>query len=213
MAERPARESRPGVLGAGIIQLLIRNPASGYDLKKRFQSSVGHGWHAYDTQIYRELKALEDGGYVVGRTVAGRSGPERRLFTVTDLGREALVEWLVSPIEVIRIKDEFGLRLTTADLFRPGDLEAFIDSARRQWAEALEHQRLSLRVLIAEHGEPDGAAPATIVGRQLSIDQLISVTEARIAWADRALKILANRAALGVLAADGERPGLVPGPS
>ena len=66
---------------------------------------------------------------------------------------------------------------------------------------------------IAEHGEPDGAAPATIVGRQLSIDQLISVTEARIAWADRALKILANRAALGVLAADGERPGLVPGPS
>ena len=31
VAERPARESRPGVLGAGIIQLLIRNPASGYD--------------------------------------------------------------------------------------------------------------------------------------------------------------------------------------
>lgn len=198
MAERGASASKPSVLGAAILQLLIRHPASGYDLKKRFFASVGHGWHAYDTQIYRELKSLEDGGYIAGRVVKGRSGPERRLFTVTDLGLAALVEWLVTPLDVTKVKDEFGLRLTTADLFPPGELEAFIVSAREQWVAALEHQRMSLRVLIDEHGDPSGSAPSTIFGRQIAIDQIISTTEAKIAWADRALKVIANRAEVGL---------------
>lgn len=192
------RESKLSVLGAAIVQLLVRNPASGYDLKKRFFASVGHGWHAYDTQIYRELKNLESAGLISGRVVKGRSGPERRLFTVTDAGRAALVDWLVSPLDLDKVKDEFGLRLTTADLFPPGELKAFIASARKQWAESLDHQRMSLRVLINEHGDPDGSAPATVFGRQLAIEQIIATTEAKIAWADRALKVLANRAELGV---------------
>lgn len=194
MVDRTASESKPSALGAAIMQLLVRHPASGYDLKKRFFASVGHGWHAYDTQIYRELKSLEEDGYIAGRVAKGRSGPQRRLFTVTDSGRSALVEWLVSPIDVTKTKDEFGLRLTTADLFPPGELEAFIVSAREQWVAALEHQRMSLRVLMAEHGEPSSSAPPAIFGRQIAIDQIIAVTEAKVAWADRALKVIANRA-------------------
>ena len=190
------RESKLSVLGAAILQLLVRHPASGYDLKKRFFASVGHGWHAYDTQIYRELKNLETAGFITGRVVKGRSGPERRLFTVADPGRAALIDWLVSPLDVNKVKDEFGLRLTTADLFPPDELRTFISSARRQWTESLEHQRMSLRVLVDEHGEPGGSAPPAVFGRQLAIDQLIAVTEAKIAWADRALKALANRSEL-----------------
>ena len=198
MAGRAGAEPKPSVLGAAIIQLLIRSQASGYDLKKRFFASVGHGWHAYDTQIYRELKSLEENGLITGRTVPGRSGPERRLFAVTDAGRRALVDWLMTPLDVTKVKDEFGLRLTTADLFPPGELEALITNVRGQWVVALEHQRMSLRVLTEEHGEPDGAAPANIFGRQLALEGIIAATEARISWADRALKVLANRAKLGV---------------
>ena len=68
----------PTILGHAILQLLSRNTASGYDLKGRFHGSVGHGWHAYDTQIYRELRSLEKEGFVAGRMAPGRSGPQRR---------------------------------------------------------------------------------------------------------------------------------------
>jgi PadR family transcriptional regulator AphA len=193
-AESAPAEQTPSVLGYAILQLLVRNPASGYDLKKRFLGSVGHGWHAYDTQIYRELKTLEQHGYATGRVVDGRSGPQRRLFTITDRGRQSLVDWLLSPIDLAKIKNEVGLRVRTADLFPPGELEAYICRARDQWKAVLSYHEMSLRVLIQEHGEPDSTAPAEIFGRQLAIEHLITVTQANLAWADRALKVISNRA-------------------
>lgn len=192
----PAESRRPSVLGHAILQLLTRNAASGYDLKKRFFSSVGHGWHAYDTQIYRELKSLEAAGFVSGKVAQGRSGPQRRLYTITEEGRESLREWLTSDLDLTKIKDELSLRVWTADLFPPGTFEEFIIQARDQWQESLEHQKTSLRVLREEYGSADGWAPDEVFGRQLAIDNIIAVTEAKIAWAERTLKVISSRNAL-----------------
>lgn len=194
---QPADSRRPSVLGHAILQLLTRNAASGYDLKKRFFSSVGHGWHAYDTQIYRELKSLESGGFVTGKVAKGRSGPQRRIYTITELGRESLTEWLTSDLDVSKYKDEFSLRVWTADLFPDRTFEALLENSQRQWQTSLDHQRLSLQVLIDEYGAPDGGAPAEVFGRQLAIDATIAVTEAKLAWIDRTLRIMRNRRAGG----------------
>lgn len=193
MADRK-QVRRPSVLGHAILQLLTRRASSGYDLKKRFFASIGHGWHAYDTQIYRELKSLEEGGYVVGRFAPGRSGPQRRLYTITEAGRKSLEQWLVSELDVVRTKDEFGLRVWTADLYPPDTFPAFIRMAREQWAQALQHAQMSYRILVEEHGEPDSTAESAILGRQLAIDMTVAGLEAKIAWADRTLKVLRRRA-------------------
>lgn len=189
----PDEPRRSSVLGHAILQLLTRNAASGYDLKKRFFSSVGHGWHAYDTQIYRELKTLEAAGLVTGKVAQGRSGPQRRLYSITEAGRESLREWLISDLDLSKTKDELGLRVWTADLFPPEAFETFIAKSREQWEKSLDHQRTSLRVLIEEYGAPDGWAPDEVFGRQLAIDHVIATTEAKIAWADRTLKVIKNR--------------------
>lgn len=183
----------PSVLGHAILQLLTRNTASGYDLKKRFFSSVGRGWHAYDTQIYRELKSLESAGYVTGKVAQGRSGPQRRLYTITDLGRESLREWLCSDIDVNKSKDEFSLRVWTADMFPDGAFLPYLEAAQEQWQESLAHQKTSLQVLVDEYGDPDGPAPDDVFGRQLAIEYSISITEAKLAWARRALKVMQHR--------------------
>ena len=179
----------PSVLGHAILQLLTRSTASGYDLKKRFYSSVGHGWHAYDTQIYRELKALESGGYVTGEVAQGRSGPQRRLYSITEKGTLSLQEWLTSDLDVNKFKDEFSLRVWTADQFPEEGFVEFVTTAKRQWEEALEHQRISLQVLTDQYGDPDGSAPGDVYGRQLAIDYSIHATEAKIHWAERALRV------------------------
>ena len=181
------------MLGYAILQLFSRMPASGYDLKDRFQSSLGRGWHAYDTQIYRELKRLEANGYTTGEVVKGRSGPQRRLYTITDRGLEVLQEWLSSPLDVTKTKDEFLLRVYTLDLFPDDEATAFLLRARQELRNALQHEQAALRTLNESYGEVDEGSPDSIVGRQLGIELSSAITKARLKWIERALKVLAAR--------------------
>lgn len=199
MTKDPA-EDTPSVLGYAILQLFSRMSASGYDLKDRFQSSLGRGWHAYDTQIYRELKRLEASGYTTGEVAKGRSGPQRRLYTITERGLEVLRDWLASPMDINKTKDEFLLRVYTLELFPPGEAEAFLLRARQELRSQLQHEQASLRTLIDSYGDVDGDAPDTVVSRQLGIELSSAMTKARLKWIDRTLKVIAARASEKVAA-------------
>jgi len=188
-------ETTPSVLGFAILQLFSQMPASGYDLKDRFQSSLGRGWHAYDTQIYRELKRLEAGGYTTGEVVKGRSGPQRRLYSITAKGLSALQEWLVAPLELTKSKDEFMLRVFTLELYPEGEAEAFLQLARREWQSSLQHAQAALRALNDSYGAVDEGSPDKVHGRQLGLELTIALTKARLKWLDRALKVLEIRKA------------------
>ncbi len=52
-----------------LIALLTAQPMTGYEVSKRFGASVGHVWHAPDSQIYPELRKLEKEGLLVGEDV------------------------------------------------------------------------------------------------------------------------------------------------
>lgn len=174
----------PSLLGCAIMQVLSREPASGYDLKSQFVSSVGYGWHAYDTQIYRELRRLEGNGYLEGHVASGRGGPQRRIYTLTDAGRDALVAWLASPVDAVRAKDEVALRIWTAHLFPPGTLEEYLGDVLAQWTNALEHQLMSLQSI---RSRPESATRDDLRARCLAIEYSIATTQARINWARQTL--------------------------
>lgn len=192
MAKATAQKP-PSVLGFAIMQLLTRSEASGYDLKKRFHSSVGHGWHAYDTQIYRELRSMESSGLVVGQVAKGIGGPQRRIYSVTDAGLEALVGWLTSPLDLNKSKDEFALRVWTADLF-PGDgFRAYLENAIKETQVLLDAARAARKALTDEYGDLEDASDLAF-GRILAIDLAISKNEGRIAWAEHGIKAIDARA-------------------
>lgn len=180
---------KPSVLGYAILQLVSSSPASGYDLKDRFQSSLGRGWHAYDTQIYRELKRLETAGYTKGETVKGSSGLRRRLYEITPDGLEALREWLLSPLDTTKVKDEFLLRVWSLSLFEPEEAEEFFMRARQDWHNVLMHAQAAQRILEESIDETDGYLPDSVIGRQLGIELTIVMAKARIRWVDSAVKL------------------------
>lgn len=199
-----ARGDGASILGFAILQQLDRGPCSGYDLKKRFASSSAHAWHAYDTQIYRELKALEAAGLVASESKEGRGGPPRRVYFPTEEGRRALVSWLQSPLEWDKVKDEFRLRMWTAHLM-PAD--ALVDLLRQLGEELKERldEMIPIRdELRARYGPPELAAEAAAFSRQLCLDHDIAVARARQDWAERAIRLVQIRASaeeLGLLGA------------
>lgn len=80
-----------------ILGFLNYHPYTGYDLKKIFDSSVRHFWPADQSQIYRTLSRLTDASLVEMEKVPQEDRPDRKVYHITDTGREKLREWLMGP--------------------------------------------------------------------------------------------------------------------
>jgi len=80
-----------------ILGFLNYQPLTGYDLKKVFDRSVSHFWHADQSQIYRTLTRLTDDGSVQMEVVEQSDRPDRKVFSITPAGRDRLLNWLTQP--------------------------------------------------------------------------------------------------------------------
>lgn len=78
----------------GILGLLSLNSASGYDLSKLFSESLNYFWMANQSQIYRELDKMEQGGWVCSEIVEQSIRPNKRIYSITKAGAEELLKWL-----------------------------------------------------------------------------------------------------------------------
>ncbi|MCC9311292.1 PadR family transcriptional regulator [Kitasatospora sp. RB6PN24] len=77
-----------------ILGLLAETPSSGYDLMKRFETSLAHVWPAKQSQVYGELAKLSEAGLI---EVTGTGARNRREYGITDAGRAELKEWMTGP--------------------------------------------------------------------------------------------------------------------
>ena len=82
-------------LDYAILGFLNYHPSSGYDLKKIFDSSVRHFWPADQSQIYRTLARLTEENLVAMEKIPQQDRPDRKVYHITDNGREQLMRWLI----------------------------------------------------------------------------------------------------------------------
>src|SRR6476661_736922 len=70
-------------------------PSTPYDLKRHVAATIGHFWSFPHALLYKEPPRLVGLGLLTEqREEVGR---RRRLFAITERGREALRRWLASP--------------------------------------------------------------------------------------------------------------------
>lgn len=182
-----------------LLALLTVEPMTGYDLAKRFGSSVGNVWHAPDSQIYPELRRmLQDGLLESEEVLWGRKGRKIE-YTITDQGRKAFREWMDSDLQWTRDRDPMHLRAAYFEYATPdrarAQLTAYrehIGHIREQWQQQIDEveagtsETLNRRlqsVPIAKHRRSTAFKKFTYEG-------LVARADAEIAWADRGLDLL-----------------------
>ncbi|MGB5961983.1 MAG: PadR family transcriptional regulator [Coleofasciculaceae cyanobacterium] len=121
-----------------ILVSLINTPASGYELAKQFEASVGFFWKATYQQIYRELTKLEDLGWIIAEVIAQETRPDKKLYTVTELGRLQLIEWMTRTCEPAVIKDDLLVKIFAGYLIPEQKLIKEIEHHRQIHAEKLK---------------------------------------------------------------------------
>ncbi len=83
-----------------VLGFLSYQPFTGYELKKMFDTSVRHFWSADQSQIYRTLAKLTDQGLADCVHVEQSDRPDRKVYHITEAGREAFLQWLHGPFPV-----------------------------------------------------------------------------------------------------------------
>ncbi|HLZ61900.1 MAG TPA: PadR family transcriptional regulator [Ktedonosporobacter sp.] len=109
-----------GVLGL----LAFWGPMSGYDLKRLFDHALAPMWAAAHSQIYKELRRMQELGWVEMEREEQETRPDRKVYHMTQAGREALAAWQAQPSEVLQLRDELLLKITFGSFAPPAAVAA-----------------------------------------------------------------------------------------
>lgn len=103
--------------------------STSYEIKRAMESSIENFWPVPHTTAYEEPARLAAAGYLSAKQEEG--GRRRRVYSLTDKGREALARWAAEPVTLPpQLRDEAMLKV-----FAGADPERIAES-RRIWHEA-----------------------------------------------------------------------------
>jgi len=108
--------------------MLSDGPASGYDLKKQFESTFGHFFAAGYGSIYPALSSLAEDGLVDCEEIAQEGKPDRKVYSITPAGREHLLAALDDPAPSHKVRSEFLAMMFFAHLMTPEQVDRVLDS-------------------------------------------------------------------------------------
>ena len=98
-----------------LLSLLNWRPCSGYDLKRIISDSDLYYWSGNNNQIYKFLLELQQQGWVTFESIQQASLPTKKIYSITESGRVALHESLMSELEVPELHKSFLIQLAWAE--------------------------------------------------------------------------------------------------
>lgn len=99
-----------------VLTVLSTKDATGYDITKEFSYSIGYFWKASHQQVYRELNKLADNELVTCELQPQSGKPDKKVYSITQKGREALAKWFEQPITHPTVRDEFAAKLYACEV-------------------------------------------------------------------------------------------------
>jgi DNA-binding PadR family transcriptional regulator len=159
-------------LKEGLLCLLARGDAHGYQLKTDLETTTGDTWQLNIGQVYTTLQRLERDGLV---ETTDSSGEGRVVYTLTDVGRIEAREWMTRPVDLAASgRDEISLKILMAMRSGVGDPRRVIEKQRGSTMGMLQ----DFTALKSDASNPDFAW-------QIYLDRLIFSAEAELRWLER----------------------------
>jgi PadR family transcriptional regulator, regulatory protein AphA len=124
-----------------ILGMLRLGARSGYDVKQMVELSTRVFWTISHAQIYPTLKRLEADGLVRGEAEPRGNRP-RRVYELTELGEQALEEWLRNEEPLaFEVRDVAMLKLFFADGLEAEEALDHVRAMRARSEQTLERLR------------------------------------------------------------------------
>lgn len=172
-----------------IMVSLAERSATGYDLARRFDASIGHFWYASHQQIYRVLGRMVDDAWVAADVIPQDGRPDKKVYTLTATGHAQLRDWLAEPSTHEPLRSEFAVKLRALHLIDREALLANVKQRREEHHAKLAEYRASEAKFFPD---PDSLAPAHI-GPYLVLRGGQRTEQGALDWCDEILAYLEAR--------------------
>jgi PadR family transcriptional regulator, regulatory protein AphA len=165
-----------------ILGYLAVRPFTAYELTKQLGRTFHHFWPRAESGIYRELKRLLDHGFVDAdpETIGRRT---RTRYTITDLGRRAVREWLRTPTAPGFLECEGLVRVLWADQGSTDDLRRAIAAMTADAGAMRDQMRTIGRPYLDGEGQFQERSHVNVMIARFLVD-FAAMVDGWTAWAD-----------------------------
>jgi PadR family transcriptional regulator AphA len=196
--EEPLEPTEAYPITYGVLGLLaFLGPMSGYDIKRAFDHALAPMWGAAHSQIYKELRRMEPLGWVQMKREEQESRPDRKVYSVTPEGQQALIAWEGQPSFVLQMRDELLLKILFGSYAPPDALKATVKAGIEFYEQRMAVFQDNLNHLIIRHDQPQEAPEAGQSNgdpyARLITQLAIAGTETYLKWLHEVLAFVENR--------------------
>jgi PadR family transcriptional regulator AphA len=163
-----------------VLGLLAQEPMSGYDIKRFLK---GLNWligSPSGGSLYPILRVLLREELVTVEVIPGLDRPPKKIYTITEGGRQALLTWIEQPVASGAPLKAFVMRLLLAGSHPH---TRFIANLQQRRAQVAAHYEALEQVFEAREVRTD-------LGLPLALDYGLALATAELAWLDRTLERL-----------------------
>ncbi|HWH00822.1 MAG TPA: helix-turn-helix transcriptional regulator [Pilimelia sp.] len=154
---------------AALLGLLHEGPMTGGQLMSAAERRLGPYWSMTRSQVYRELPALADLGYVR----LGKPGPRSsQPYAITAAGKRAFSRWLGEPPGRDAVRNPIALRVAFGEQHTAAQLRQLHAGASEYHTQALASTREQAREA-RRAGDEHGAA---------ALDFAVAYHKAALSW-------------------------------
>ena len=135
-----------------ILGFLSWKPFTGYELKKLFADALSFHWSGNNNQIYGSLVDLHKKGAVSIEVQQQEKLPAKKLYTITESGRNKLRAWLLSEPELPAFRSLAHTQLAWAECLSDEELDGVLAAYEGQLSDQAIMCRERMRRGIAAPG-------------------------------------------------------------
>jgi PadR family transcriptional regulator, regulatory protein AphA len=174
-----------------ILAGLMRRPRSGYDLTKWMERETSHFFAVGHSSVYPALARLERDGLVEPEVVPSDKGPERKVYSVTEVGREALLSWADLPPAERQMRDEQLVKALCYPYMPEERALARLEEERARHEEKLARYGGFEREL-EDIFRGGGISREAYLGTRLTLSRGTGVERSYVEWCEEAARMISS---------------------
>jgi DNA-binding PadR family transcriptional regulator len=173
-----------------LLGLISYQPMTGYEIKQFFDSSIAHFWNAELSQIYPALKALEDADYVIKHVEVQENRPNRKIYEITDAGREEFLRWMRTPTPPAGLRDPFLIKIFLGTELPVEDTLVLMRRQMEEHQKVIAFSETVLRDRISHAVEHEKFTTKHALYWTLTLEMALAYRRAYVEWCERAMRLL-----------------------